>query len=149
MNQNLPLLIIAVACVALLSSCSSPQRAPAGRFLDQPGVYRSPNGTHAARIYEPAKGWLNYRFVRGDFGKYSTGSGPVDPFPADSTWFMCFDDQDRLWTFRSNRVDCLFPNGVMHPGEGGGWDGVPQSFFDRLPPDIKAKRITTPAAPKK
>ena len=151
MTRN-SLLLVATLCVSvmLLPSCAGPQRTAAGKFMDKPGVYASPNGIHAARIVEPAKGWLNYSFTTGSFGPRSTGSGPADPFPADFGWFMCFDDQDRLWAYVPYRgVDCFYPSGVMHPGEYGGWDGVPHEFFDRLPPDIKAKRITTPAAPKK
>ena len=53
---------------------------------------------------------------------------------------------------RSETENCLYANkevsGSMHPGMGGGWDGVPGGFFDRLPPDIQATRIeTAPAVP--
>ena len=114
----------------------------ADKIFDRPGVYSSPNGTRIVRIRETTEG-LRCKPVRGSL------SCPAYPFPADSDWLMCFDDKDRLWIYIPDHpVHCSFPGGVGAPGVGGGWDGVPGAFFDRLPPNIQATRIeSAPAVP--
>jgi len=137
------LLFLAALCGSAmnLSSCAGPQRTTPGRIVDRPGLYNSPNKMVTVRIIQVAEGRLKLE---------STIGGPAAPFPADSGWFMCFDDKERLWTYiprdKPAFVHCTSPAQVMAPGEFGGWDGVPNSFFERLPPEIRATRREIPRA---
>ena len=140
-------LIVATAVIAFVGIViavreeSQPRATPANVVIAQAGRYLSPNGTHLLEVSPQEDGSLKY-YVSGKTG----GGGPTKPFSPKSEWFMCWDSQDRLWAFvseQNSKYCCYhFSNdkgaGGCTVGEFGGWEGIPESFLDRLPEATKA-----------
>jgi hypothetical protein len=153
--------LIGVAfCVVLLILASLiirgqiPKRVAADVLIEEAGQYRSPNGVCLVDVWEENEGELKF-FVyqqkepgpqvpahaptsildapspqlRAD----RIGSGPAKPFRAESDWFMCWDSQDRLWTYvpEQDLSCCSFwqenedVSGSCLVGDAGGWEGIP------------------------
>ncbi len=111
---------------------------PAGEIIDQFGTYISPNRTCTLEIGTNASGKL---VVAYNLNHTETGNSWVRPKHA--TWFATIDDNDCLWFYIKGRApdrDELIGvtinhslNRTTHVGSGGGWEGIPDSFFERLP----------------
>ena len=96
---------------------------PANVVFGTPGKYWSPSGRCYADITRLQNGRLKFSVHRPakksvlellrPFGSGGSGDSqsPTAPFSADSGWYMCWDEKDRLWTFLpQNRVECWYFN---------------------------------------
>lgn len=119
---------------------SKSKRVAANVIIEKPGRYRSPTGNYFVNIWEEEEGKLKYGFYQQKNGGQS-GSGPAKSFRAESDWFVCWDSQNRLWAYvpelDHRRCNCFYANeeasGICRAGDLGGWEGIPPSFFNRLP----------------
>lgn len=157
-------LIGAVLCVSLLGivllviRCLEPKRVAANVLIEKTGRYRSPNGKMHLDIWEENEGELKFFVYRQKNGGRS-GGGPTNPFQAESDWFMCWDYNDRLWSYVPEQDHQYCRNwyanaeasGTGGSGELGGWEGIPSSFFTRLPDIVKEtyRRYISTLAPGK
>jgi hypothetical protein len=127
----------------------APKRIAANVVFKEIGKYASPVGDCLVEVSVVEEGKLKF-FVYRQMKGGRSGSGPTDPFTADSNWFMCWDSHGKLWTYMSDDVmECCrnwYSNdevsGSTLPGQGGGWEGIPQAFIDRLPAVVKGKYNT-------
>jgi len=114
---------------------------PAGKIIDRLGTYVSPNGTCIAEISTNSSGQLVIEYNEYNMQE-ETGAFYVRPKPG--IWFATIDGNDRLWLYieggGSLGQDVLCratrnrtKNEVASVGSGGGWEGIPDSFFERLP----------------
>jgi hypothetical protein len=129
----------------------APTRIAANVVFKEIGIYASPVNDCLVEVSVVDEGKLKFRVYRQSKGqRYGNSTGPTDPFTADSNWFMCWDSHGKLWTYMPDDVmeSCRnwYSNdevsGSTLPGEGGGWDGIPQAFIDRLPAVVKEKYNT-------
>jgi len=123
---------------------SRPKQMAPDRLIEHAGQYASPSGAWVVDISEENEGELKF-FLYQPTEAGQIGHGPTKPFRSDSDWFMCWDSQDRLWTYIPDHTDhCTFyyddehESGSVTVGDGGGWEGIPASFLARLPGDLKA-----------
>lgn len=144
---------IALVCVVYLAlqfeqpKLEQPKRIPANVVILEAGRYVSPNGKQIVDVSAQKDGTLKFFVSSGD-GR--SGGGPAAPFSAKSGWFMCWDSNDKLWTYVPEQDHKCCRNwyagdaasGSCLVGEGGGWEGVPDSFFARLPETVKATYTT-------
>lgn len=135
----------ALLCIVILViRCLEPKRVAANVLIEESGRYRSPTGKGLLNIWEEKEGELKF-FVYHQKMEGRDGGGPAKPFQAESDWFMCWDSQDRLWSYVPEQdhqsCRCWYANeeasGTGGAGEHGGWEGIPPSFFARLPETVK------------
>ena len=122
-------------------------RVAANVIIEEPGRYRSLTGDYFVDIWEEEEGKLKYRFYRQRIKGLDggDGGGPAKSFRPESDWFVCWDSQNRLWAYvpelDQRRCSCLYANeeatGICRAGDLGGWEGIPPSFFGRLPDEVK------------
>lgn len=145
MNRKIAGLLPLCIAVALSAGCVlTPKPTTANTVTDKPNAlersvaYSSPKKTHAVVVMRTTDGQLSYSF-RAD--PKDTGPGRGMPLGKGNDWFMSWDAQERLWVCVPGNASAIchvhyadaVANGVLTPGEVGGWEGIPQSFFDRLP----------------
>jgi hypothetical protein len=114
-------------------------------LMTESGRYSAPNGSQLVEIRQENDGSLKF-FVSRTMGDGTTGGGPAASFQAKSEWFMCWDSNDKLWTYIPEQDHQYCRNwyandkgsGCCLVGEFGGWQGIPDSFFERLPESVKA-----------
>jgi len=169
-------LLIAVTLFFLIIN-SSNTTAP-GEIIENVGSYRSPSGKYRIEIrktdaetIEISKLTTSWRYHVVPVRSRSN----VATFSPKRDWFLCFDQYDRLWFyhgiwdrswgmpadsrsygaavhlegFRSLQNNS-FIGGAFVVSEIGGWEGVPEAFFDRLPANGDAawgKQSPLPEAP--
>jgi len=131
--------LIVLLCVPFLDRTTEPEAVPgqANVVFNQPGKFASPNGELFVNVWARADGQLLHSWEHPSGSPSSTFLTPISP---QSNWFMCWDDQNRLWVYLPSNPNycCTYyhtekGSGVRECGELGGWDGVPQAFLDRLP----------------
>jgi hypothetical protein len=136
---------MAMLCIAILVIRSAaPKSVAANVLIEKAGRYRSPDGSFLVDMKEEDGGKLSFVFYRQD-GEGQRGAGPTNPFRADSDWLMCWDSQGRLWTYvpEQDGKYCRYwyaneeSTGSCGVGELGGWQGIPEAFFARLPDAVK------------
>jgi hypothetical protein len=122
----------------------APKRIAANLVFKETGIYRSPVGDCLVDISVVEGGKLKFLVYRQNkIGR--NGTGPGEPFTADSDWFMCWDSQGRLWAYVPERdlEHCSHWYGTGSRRVGNyGWDGVPEAFVERLPTAVKEKYNT-------
>jgi hypothetical protein len=138
--------IVALLVIAgfLVFQEPAPKRIAANVVFKEIGIYASPVGDCLVEVSVVDEGKLKF-FVYRQMKGGRSGSGPTDPFTADSNWFMCWDSQGRLWAYVPERdlEHCSHWYGTGSRRVGNyGWDGVPQAFVDRLPTAVKEKYNT-------
>jgi len=143
MKRTLGILIAALVIAFILFVYGSKaRRVAANTIIEQVGEYRSPKGTCSLIVTRADGDALRFQVAgRTDHGPAT--QSPKTPFPRTSAWFMCWDSQDRLWTYVPN-------DGVRYwhftaeacgsclVGALGGTEGMPLPFYNRLPAEVKA-----------
>jgi hypothetical protein len=138
------LLGLAMFCIAILVIRSAaPKCLAANVLIEKAGQYRSPDGSCVVNMKEEDGGKLSFVFYRQDKGR--PGAGPANPFRANSGWLMCWDSQNRLWTYVPEQdgeyCRCWYANeestGTRRVGKLGPWQGIPEAFLARLPDTLK------------
>jgi hypothetical protein len=141
---------VALLCALLFAIRHPPQKlVAANTVFTKAGTYRSPSGSHVVRVLPENDGSLKF-VVTNEKSNGPNGIGPAMPFQARSDWFMCWDSKDRLWTYvpeQDNQYCCCWysseeGSGSCLVGEFGGWEGIPNEFFARLPKTVKATYTT-------
>lgn len=131
---------ILIGIAVLVQRNAPPQRVQANVLITNVGRYTSPNGQRVLNVWREKDGRLMF------FVKDQKGSGGVaKSFDPGSHWLLCWDDQDRLWSYVPEQdTNCHYwywgvsEVGSCHVGETGGWDGIPESFLARLPERVRA-----------
>ena len=140
---------IALVCmVCLVVRDAQPKRIAVNVVISDAGRYFSPSGKQIVDISRQENGTLKFFVSNSVDGR--SGSGPATPFQAKSAWFMSWDSTDRLWTYvpDQDRQYCRYwytnerGSGSCLVGEGGGWEGIPDSFVAHLPETAKATYTT-------
>lgn len=133
---------VGLVCLAIIAiPVGHPKRVAENTVIDEAGIYESPRGTQIVNVSREDGGRLKIAVAW-----RKGGGGATTPFQANSDWFMCFDSDDRLWTYVPEQdrhlCHCWYTtdksSGTLTAGELGGWQGVPQSFLARLPESAKA-----------
>ena len=151
---------IALLCIVFLGirgltpKRMAPKRVAANVLIQETGRYASPDGEFVVDVWEDNEGELKFFFHR---QKNGSGGGPAKSFQAESDWFLCWDSQDRLWSYvpEQDHHCCRTwyanaeASGTGGAGSLGGWEGIPPSFFARLPEIVKEtyRRYTSTQAP--
>ncbi len=143
-------LIGVLVCIALFIVASfvlrgsARQHVAANVLIEQTGRYRLSSGPHVADVWEVAEGALKFAVYR-EQREGRDGGGPAKSFQGESDWFLCWDSQGRLWSYVPEQdlqgCRCWYSDdassGSRYVGTGGGWEGIPESFFARLPDEVK------------
>ena len=141
--------LVSIVFFAIRGTTANPESLPIlveeNVLITEPGRYSSPHGGQLVDIRRENDGSLKF-FVSRTKGDGTTGGGPVAPFQSKSDWFMCWDSTDKLWTYIPEQDHQYCRNwyandngsGCCLVGEFGGWQGIPESFFERLPESVNA-----------
>jgi hypothetical protein len=149
MKKFIELALVAVLIVVgfLVFGMNKPRRVAANVIFNEVGEYVSPAGdSSSVEVFENDKGKLEFILYH-QMKEGRSRQGPTKAFKPDSNWFMCWDSQGRLWTYltEENFEYCRNwyrtgeASGTIMVGEFGGWEGIPEAFFERLPKVAKDK----------
>jgi len=133
---------------ATTASVAPPTVVQPNVIIKETGDFGSPLGSQVVHIWRETDGSLKF-FVNRQKDPGS-GSGPISSFKANSEWSMCWDSDDKLWTYVPELDDqyCTYwyanenGSGSCRVGEYGGWRGIPEAFFANLPEKVKAVHAT-------
>jgi hypothetical protein len=90
--------MVLLCIVLLVIHNRTPHRMAANVLIEETGRYRSPGGDCFVDLWEENKGQLKF-LVYKETEAGREGNGPSKSFRAKSDWLMCWDSQDRLWTY--------------------------------------------------
>lgn len=134
------LTLVTMLCGLLMSSTAyvvwkqyQPQIVQPGEIIDSPGEYQLPGGRVLVSLTPAGSaGEIQWKAS----SPHASGAMKVD---AASDWFCSIDQYERAWLFDPQ-------HGVYHwnetpgggsrttsVGVGGGWQGVPDTFLEKLP----------------
>lgn len=102
-----------------------------GAVIQQTGVYLSPHEENLVEIRGQDGRDLQLTFsAKNDQGVRSS-SLTLD---GEDPWFIAWDDSDQLWLYtEQDGVTTFSRETTTNVGVGGGWEGIPDSFLEKLP----------------
>jgi len=112
-------------------------------MIEETGQYLAPGGSCRLELKEEGDGRLTFLiYKQTETGQDGVGS---KPFKANSDWLLCWDSQDRLWSYVPEQDGEYCRYWFIEEGRRGtvrvgkcSWEGVPEAFIERLPGSVKA-----------
>lgn len=170
--RRICIVVIGLVSLLLVYWISFPRLQP-DEIVDQFGIYRLPRDGRMLKITQDDDG----NVVVSVFGGFS--SKVLTTFESERGWFLCVDRFQRLWIYHGHwdrdwgalrkmpsggtvpYAPAVYLEGLtfFRPGRlaggsqvvthTGNWEGVPQSFLDRIPDRESAQWGNTPPVPTK
>lgn len=135
--MTLTFLLVVAAVRILKKNDPQPQVVHPGEVIDTLGEYRSRNGRLRVLVGpSDPPGSIQWKTSGSD------SSTRLD-FDASADWFATIDQDDRAWLYTSTEGVIVFDelppaSSTTQVGAGGGWEGIPATFLEKLPDKHRA-----------
>lgn len=102
-----------------------------GAVIQQLGIYLSPHEENLVELRDQDGSDLQLTFAANNDRQVPSSSRTFD---SEDPWFFAWDDSDQLWLYtEQDGVITFSRETTTNVGAGGGWEGIPDPFLERLP----------------